>query len=189
MPYVRCPTCDLTTYTTGTPYGRDHCPGCDAELPRRDVPRQDPIEGVLRLARRELDMDAAFLGEITASEEIIRNVSGPVERFQLAEGMKIPLDDTVCRAVLEGRLPNVLQDLADDPACAALGLPRSPEIRAYIGVPLSTRDARRYILCCLARERRPELSGRDLHFLQGLAESARLALDERAERLARSHDQ
>jgi GAF domain-containing protein len=60
---------------------------------------------------------------------------------------------------------------------------------AYIGVPLSTRDARRYILCCLARERRPELSDRDLHFLQGLAESARLALDERAERLARSHDQ
>ena len=189
MPYVRCPTCDLTTYTTGTPYGRDRCPGCDAELPRRDMPRQDPIDGVLRLARRELDMDAAFLGEITASEEIIRNVSGPVERFQLAEGMKIPLDDTVCRAVLEGRLPNVLQDLADDPACAALGLPRSPEVRAYIGVPLSTRDARRYILCCLARERRPELSDRDLHFLQGLAESARLALDERAERLARSHDQ
>ncbi len=187
MPYVRCPRCSLRTYTAGTPYGRDHCPACDAELPRRDAPGAgDPIVGVLRLARRELDMDVAFLGEITASEEIIRSVSGPVEDFDLAQDMTIPLDDTVCRAVLEGRLPNVLHDMADDPACAALGLPRSPAVRAYIGVPLSTRDARRYILCCLARERRPELSDRDLHFLQGLAESARLALDEREERLARS---
>jgi GAF domain-containing protein len=142
------------------------------------------MTGVLRLARRELDMDVAFLGEITTSAEIIRSVSGPVEQFDLSEGMSIPLDDTVCRAVLAGQLPNVLHDMADDPACAALGLPRSPKVRAYIGVPLSTADARRYILCCLARERRPELSGRDVQFLQGLAESARHALDEQARREA-----
>jgi len=78
MPYVRCPSCALTTYTAGTPYGRDSCPSCDAELPRREA-GQDPITGVLRLARRELAMDVAFLGEITGAEEIIRSTSGPVE--------------------------------------------------------------------------------------------------------------
>jgi GAF domain-containing protein len=187
MPYVRCPSCALTTYTAGTPYGRDSCPSCDAELPRREA-GQDPITGVLRLARRELAMDVAFLGEITGAEEIIRSTSGPVEDFELAEDMRIPLDDTVCRAVLAGQLPNVLRDLSEDPACAALGLPRSPNVRAYIGVPLTTADARRYILCCLARERRPELTDRDVQFLQGLAESARHALEARARRDAGGRD-
>jgi len=34
VPYVRCPSCAVKTYTTGTPYGRDRCPGCDAVMLR-----------------------------------------------------------------------------------------------------------------------------------------------------------
>jgi GAF domain-containing protein len=190
MPYVRCLSCDLPTYTPGTPYGRDFCPVCDAELPRRagrpaevtaEMPRPDPrptaIDRVLELARMELDMDVSFLGEMTDEHEILRRVSGPAERFGFAEGATIPLDDTVCRDVLAGRLSNLLPDITADPACDHLENMRKAGVRAYIGVPLTTRDARQYMLCVLAGEERPTLDARDLQFLQGLAESARHTLD------------
>ena len=50
-------------------------------------------------------------------------------------------------------------------------------VRAYIGVPFETDNARAYVLCCLAREARPDLSEADVRFLQGVAESLRPLLE------------
>jgi hypothetical protein len=50
-------------------------------------------------------------------------------------------------------------------------------VRAYIGVPFQTEDARAYVLCCLAREARPDLGASDVRFLQGVAESLRPLLE------------
>ena len=54
---------------------------------------------------------------------------------------------------------------------------RDGDIRAYIGVPFQTPDARAYVLCCLAYEARPDLGESDVRFLQGMVESLRPLLE------------
>ena len=44
-------------------------------------------------------------------------------------------------------------------------------------MPFKTEDARAYVLCCLAREARPDLGEADVRFLQGVAESLRPLLE------------
>jgi hypothetical protein len=85
VPVVRSPPIPPAP-RTGAICARGATPSSRAARRRASGPVQDPMTGVLRLARRELDMDVAFLGEITASAEIIRSVSGPVEQFDLSEG-------------------------------------------------------------------------------------------------------
>ena len=41
----------------------------------------------------------------------------------------------------------------------------------------NTENARAYVLCCLAREARPDLGEADVRFLQGVAESLRPLLE------------
>ncbi len=35
MPYVRCPSCGLSSFSAAYWLAPDHCARCDAELPRR----------------------------------------------------------------------------------------------------------------------------------------------------------
>ena len=70
-----------------------------------------------------------------------------------------------------------MPDTTLEPALAGLDGVGDGGIRAYIGVPFETADARAYVLCCLAHEARPDLGERDVRFLQGLAESLRPLLE------------
>ena len=67
--------------------------------------------------------------------------------------------------------------------------PRRRELLAQLGLTFEVRpartdetprpaeDARAYVLCCLAREARPDLGEADIRFLQGVAESLRPLLE------------
>jgi hypothetical protein len=51
-----------------------------------------------------------------------------------------------------------------------------PQIRLQcrgerLGVPITSASTRMYLLCCLARERRPDLGSADVEFLRGVAAS------------------
>ena len=70
----------------------------------------------------------------------------------------------------------MVTDTTAEPSLHELGGARRDD-RAYIGVPFTTADARAYVLCCLAREARPDLGEADVRFLQGLAESLRPLLE------------
>ena len=58
-----------------------------------------------------------------------------------------------------------------------LAITRAARVGAYIGVPLTGLDARLYVLCCLAHERRPKLCGRDVLFLRDLGDAVLANLD------------
>jgi GAF domain-containing protein len=85
--------------------------------------------------------------------------------------------DTICERVLQGRLGAVIPDVRSEPELADVPHVRAGAIGAYLGVPLTTLDARLYFLCCLSRERRPDLGDREHRFLRGVAETIRAALD------------
>jgi hypothetical protein len=131
------------------------------------------VRAKLAMACRELDADAALLSEIRAGNEYVRWGAGE-DGFV---GLAVPLRDTVCERLLDGRIGPVVADATLEPSLNELEGVRNGIIRAYIGVPFETERAQAYVLCCLAREARPDLGEADIRFLQGVAESLRPLLE------------
>ena len=126
---------------------------------------------------RETSTDAALVSSIAHGRETVVWAVGTGTFPELAPGVSLPLDDTICRRLLEGAFDGAAPDVAGEPALRDVPLVREGRIGAYLGVPLRTSDARLYVLCCLARERRPGLGAGDLRFLAGMAETVRAVLE------------
>jgi GAF domain-containing protein len=122
-------------------------------------------------------MEASVLGEVTRGREVVRRVAGAAEAMGIVEGMDAPLADTYCLQLLEGRLPQAVPDTTRQAVAAKLPATAETGIRSYIGVPFELEDARLYVLCCLSRERRPNLGEHEVTFLRGIAESVRGQLE------------
>ena len=144
---------------------------------RRSEHSHEVVASTLELARAETSMDVAVLGEIQGGREVVRLLAGDAESFGLAVGGSLPVEETYCKRLLEGRLGNVVPNARSDELVRDLELTHAARIGAYIGVPLTTLDARLYVLCCLAHEHRPALDERDVVFLRGLAETIIRELD------------
>jgi GAF domain-containing protein len=191
MPYHTCPQCGLRTYAISG----EECPRCGTPLgatpptaarwrawaddAREDGPR-GAVERVLAVARRELKMDVALLSEVRDGREVVLWAVGNGRIPAVVPGAAAPLRETICQRLLDGTIDSVVHDTANDPRVRDLPVVRATGLGAYIGVPLTGSAARRYVLCCLASEARPDLGERDVHFLRGLVESLRPAVDRAA---------
>lgn len=139
------------------------------------------VAEALALARRQLDMDLAFLGEVVEGREVVVQADGDGASFGLAEGASVELTETYCRHVLEGRSSGAVPDACADPSVGSLPITRSARIGSYVGVPIPASDARLYMLCCIAHASRPALGEEDLRFMRGLGETVLAALERRGD--------
>jgi GAF domain-containing protein len=184
MPYQTCPECGLRTYCVsgeecprcGTPLGGSRSASAQPDW-RPDTEPRGAVERVLAVARRELRMDAALLSEIRDGREIVLWATGNGRIPAFVPGAGAPLRDTICQRLLDGTIDSIVHDAAADPRVRDLPVVRAGGVGAYIGVPLTGSAARRYVLCCLAGDARPDLSESDVRFLRGLVESLRPAVD------------
>jgi GAF domain-containing protein len=187
MPYASCPQCGLRTYCVSG----EECPRCGTPLgvttraaheppewPTAAAEPRTAVERVLARARRELRMDAALLTEVVGDREVVRAAVGNGRVPGFASGAASPLDDTVCKQLLDGTIGSVVRDTAGDARTRDLPVVKLTGLAAYIGVPIAGAAARRYVLCCLAGEARPDLTEADVRFLRGLATALRPAIDE-----------
>jgi GAF domain-containing protein len=133
----------------------------------------EAVRAELAMLCRELDMDSALLSEIIGGREVVRWAAGEGDYASVSA----PLEETICARLLDGRIGPLVSDTAAEPSLSRLQSVRDGTIRAYLGVPFTTADARIYVLCCLAQEARPDLGEPDVRFLRGLAESVRSHLD------------
>ena len=131
----------------------------------------EAVRAELAMLCRELDMDSALVSEITGGREVVRWAAGEGDYSSYS------LEDTICQRLLDGRIGALVPDTTAEPSLATLAGVRDGTIAAYIGAPFTTADARLYVLCCLAREARPDLGEADVRFLRGLAESIRSLLE------------
>jgi GAF domain-containing protein len=183
MPHLRCIGCGVVSYAAAR--GSGTCPECGAPWPQgaEEVIRcADPerrIEALVRMTRDLLDTDVALLTEISDGHETARFAAGDWPGFGSLYGASIPLQDSFCRLMLEGRIPNVIADASVDERVTDLAMARDFGVRAYMGVPIRPSEAELYVLCCLAREAQPSLGARELKLLSGLAESVRVELQAR----------
>jgi GAF domain-containing protein len=137
------------------------------------------LDHLLRMTRELLDTDVALLTEIRDGRETAKRVAGNWPHFEPLLDASLPLDETFCQRMLDGRIGNYICDAETDDRVNDLAMTRRLGIRSWLGVPIRLSDMELYVLCCLMRESRPSLGKREVRLLAGLAESVRAELEAR----------
>jgi GAF domain-containing protein len=141
-----------------------------------------PIEDMLRDVREVLQMDVAFVSQFSEDQLVFRAIEGDEESFGWQEGESFPIDESYCKRVLDGRIPQVVPDAKREEATKDLRVTSEADMGCYCAVPLVLSDGRLYgTLCCVSHEADPGLRERDL----GLMEETARWLVEQLERLGR----
>ena len=154
-----------------------------------DETEDEVIAGTLTLARELLGMDAAHVSDFTERTQRFRRVEGDTASFDLHEGDELPLEETYCVRMADGRIPNVVPDTSQEPEVAGLPVTKAAGLGAYVGVPIVAASGELLgSFCCLSHEPDPSLADRDIRFLHVLAklvadriERQRLEAERRAE--------
>ena len=121
------------------------------------------IEHMLRDVREAFRMDVAFVSEFAQNELVFRAIEGDAASFGWREGEGFPLDESYCKRVLDGRVPDVVPDAKREDATRDLRVTTEADIGCYCAVALVLSDGRLYgTLCCVSHEPDPWLRGRDL---------------------------
>jgi signal transduction histidine kinase len=130
----------------------------------------DIVERVLAAAKEELGMEVAFVSEFAEQRMIFRKLVGEAESFGWQEGESIPLNDTFCQLLIEGRLPSVIPDANGNELVQLLDVTDQARIGSYVGVPIKFSDGHLYgTFCALSHSSYPSLNERDAQFIRVLA--------------------
>src|SRR5919205_2141130 len=128
----------------------------------------EKIESLLSLVRENLDMDVAFVSEFAGDQLVFRALEGDAESFGWREGEGFPLDESYCKRVLDGTLPNVVPDAKSEDLTKDLWVTSEADIGSYAAVPVVLPDGRPYgTLCCVSHKADPRLRKRDLGLMAG----------------------
>lgn len=128
------------------------------------------VEDMLRVVRETLNMDVAFVSEFTDDRLVFRAVEGDAASFGWQEGTSFPIDESYCKRVLDGRIPQTVPDAKREDATKDLWVTSEADIGSYAAVPLVLSDGRLYgTLCCVSHDPDPWLRERDLKLMERTA--------------------
>lgn len=114
------------------------------------------ITDVLMLLRRQLRMDVVFVSEFIGGERVFRFVDGSVPRGPQT-GDVAPLEESYCKRVVEGRLPELVNDTGPWIARGELPLLKF-KVGAHLSTPVVLPDGRVYgTVCCFSEAAEPDL--------------------------------
>jgi PAS domain S-box-containing protein len=144
--------------------GRAAGPGVQPEDHQHEY---ELVEQVVALVRDHLDMDVAWLGELTDDELVLHAVSGTA--FGARAGQAIPREETICSRLVSGLVPEIIRDTREETAVAQL-----PGVRAgvasYVGVPVWLPGGELFgTLCAAGTEPAEGLDERETGLLHVLA--------------------
>jgi len=138
-------------------------------------PSETPValEDALELVREVLEMEVAYVSLVGEHEQEILRLVGDGDRIGVREGMVIPIADTYCQRMLEGRIGNAVPDVAAEGELDGVAGPT-----AYVGVPIELHDGELLgTLCAASAQPHPKLAERDVRFMQVLARVLASELD------------
>ncbi len=135
----------------------------------------------LHAVRTHLGMDVAFISEFRGESRIFRYLDGNFVPLQLEVGAGDPLDESYCQRVLDGRLPELIQDAASLPEAQAIPATKAWPVGAHLSVPMRFSDGRLYgTFCCFSTTPDKSLDERDLKTLRLFADFAGRLLERHA---------
>ena len=130
----------------------------------------ETIEDMLRDVREAFQMDVAFVSKFDADRLVFRKLEGDAESFGWREDTSFPIDESYCKRVLDGRIPQVVLDARREDATKNLRVTSEADMGCYCAVPLVLSDGRLYgTLCCVSHEPNPWMRERDLGIMERTA--------------------
>jgi GAF domain-containing protein len=128
------------------------------------------IEDMLRDVREAFQMDVAFVSKFDGDQLVFRKLEGDAESFGWEVGDGFPIDESYCKRVLDGRIPQMVPDAKREDATKDLRVTSEADMGCYCAVPLVLSDGRLYgTLCCVSHEPDPWLRERDLEIMERTA--------------------
>jgi transcriptional regulator with GAF, ATPase, and Fis domain len=100
------------------------------------------IEDMLRDVREAFQMDVAFVSKFDGDRLVFRKLEGDAESFGWREGEGFPIDESYCKRVLDGRIPNVVPDARREDATKDLRVTSEADMGSYCAVALVLSDGR-----------------------------------------------
>jgi EAL domain-containing protein (putative c-di-GMP-specific phosphodiesterase class I) len=127
----------------------------------------------LRALRTHLGMDIAFISEFRDGRRVFRYVDATRDHPAVQMGASDPLEDTYCQRVIDGRLPEIINDSAELAAAVELGFTRLVPVGSHLCVPIRLYDGSVYgTLSCIGSIADASLGERDASLMRVFAEMA-----------------
>ena len=141
------------------------------------------IGKLLHVAQEATGMDVAWVSSFRDGAQVFEVLSGDVARFGLVPGAASPLKGSYCVRVLDGRMPNVVNDGGADPETRDLPVTGDLGIGSYVGVPIPGPGSEPVgMLCCISKAANERLGDADVRFMELLAGAVSALLrDDRVE--------
>ncbi|MES2699400.1 MAG: EAL domain-containing protein [Pseudomonadota bacterium] len=139
--------------------------------PLADELLNDPaIERVLAAVRGHLGVEIAFVSRyIDGGMRELTHVSTDL-KLPMGAGFREPIEDSYCWHILEGRLPELIVDVADHPFTSTLAITDFLPVGCHLNVPLRLRDGSVWgSFCALGRQPDRTLGERDLNVVRAFA--------------------
>jgi EAL domain-containing protein (putative c-di-GMP-specific phosphodiesterase class I) len=152
-------------------------PGAIANLLARDIGDKG-IAHVLRVVRKHLRMDVAFISHFREVDRVFEHVDAdgapPVQ-----VGQSISLEEGYCLRVVRGELPELIPDTSAVPAALAIPETRAIPIGAHLGIPVQLESGEVYgSLCCFSHQPDHTLGERDMALMRAFGEVLAGRIDE-----------
>lgn len=133
---------------------------------------QSHIDNILDAVRRHLGMEIAFTSRFIEDRREFTHISAAIP-VPSAPGDSEPLDQSYCWHILNGRLPELIQEAAAIPFALTLPITMALPVGCHISVPLRLKDGSVYgSFCCLSRSPDRSLTQRDLATVKAFADLA-----------------
>jgi EAL domain-containing protein (putative c-di-GMP-specific phosphodiesterase class I) len=142
---------------------------------RSDAEQQ--IAELLHTARKSLRLSVAFLSRLDGTTQHLEVVDSSVP-FLFQEGYQQKQEVTLCQAVLDRKLPQVIPNLKDFPEAMKLPAARLPRLRSYVSVPVTLSDGSLYgTFCAAGLTSDKDLTRRDKALMDVLASAAAVIIE------------
>ncbi|CCG01131.1 EAL domain-containing protein [Blastococcus saxobsidens] len=138
---------------------------------------EQQIADLLHTARKSLRLSVAFLSRLDGTTQHLEVVDTSVP-FLFQEGHQQKQEVTLCQAVLDEKLPQVIPNLKDFPEAMKLPAARMPRLRSYVSVPVTLSDGSLYgTFCAAGLTSDKDLTTRDKALMDVLASAAAVIIE------------
>jgi diguanylate cyclase (GGDEF)-like protein/PAS domain S-box-containing protein len=139
-----------------------------------NVPKKtegDFLQNTLSSLRRHLDMDVAFISHIHDGVREFKVVDAKDLNPPIAVGDDGPLEEGYCQRVIDGRLPEIINDAFELPEAMSLPVTAMLPVRAHMSVPIKLRNGDIYgTFCCFSYKPNQTLNERDISVMHVFAD-------------------
>lgn len=129
------------------------------------------LQNTLSALRRHLDMDVAFISHIHDGVREFMFVDSKDLNPPIAVGDSGLLEDGYCQRVIDGRLPEIINDAFELPEAMSMEVTALVPVRAHMSVPIRLSDGKVYgTFCCFSYTPDQTLNERDISVMHVFAD-------------------